>query len=127
MSGEDSDNPPKGKGRAQLYRQLDKEKLGIALHIPQPNARLSQAARRKGVCIGSVGKVTPERSFDYMFNIFYDASDPINPPDLQAGAFTPIEPALSSHDIREFREFSSGSYVATAGIHREKLRAASPR
>ena len=111
----------------QLYRQLDKEKLGVALHIPQPNSRLSQDARRKGVCIGSVGKVTPERSFDYMFNICFDASDPINPPDLQPQEFTPIEPALSSHDIREFREFSSGSYLATSGIHREKLQAVSPR
>ncbi|KJA18479.1 hypothetical protein HYPSUDRAFT_144955, partial [Hypholoma sublateritium FD-334 SS-4] len=94
----------KNKSRVQLYRLLDKENLGVALHIPQPNIRLSQAARRKGVCIGSVGKVTPERSFDCMFNICYPASDPLNSSDLRASNFTPIQLACDHTDIREFRE-----------------------
>lgn len=101
-----------------IYRGLDKKKLGVALHIPQPNARLSKAARRRGVCIGSVGRVTPERSFDYMFNICYDASHPVNPLDLQLNKFRPVQPAFSSHDIREFKEFSAGSFLATPGIYR---------
>ncbi len=117
----------KEKSGVQLYRALDKKKLGVALHIPQPNAQLSQAARRQGVSIGSVGKVTPERSFDCMLNICHHPLDPVNPPDLQAHDFIPVQPPFDSHDIRVFREFSSESYLATPGIYRTELNGTTSR
>lgn len=111
----------KEKSSVQLYRALDKKRLGVALHIPQPNAQLSRAARIHGVGIGSVGKVTPERSFDCMLNICHNPLDPVNPPDLQAHNLTSIQPPFDGHDIRIFKEFSSGSYLATPGIYETEL------
>lgn len=56
-----------------------------------------------------------------MFNICYPASDPVNPSDIRFSNFAPLELAFDHTDVREFQEFSSGSYLATSGIQRELL------
>ena len=88
---------------------------GIPLWIPQPNIRLPIPYRTEGVCIGDVGIVTASGGFDFLFNICRARDDPINPQTLPDD-FVPVDPPLDPTDVREFREFSSGSYLASSSI-----------
>ena len=86
---------------------------GLPLWIPQPNIRLPIPYRAKGVCIGDVGIFTRFGGFDFLFNICRTRDDPINPEELPDN-FAPIY--LNPIDIREFREFNSGSWLAGPSI-----------
>jgi hypothetical protein len=100
----------------EMYEQHLKLKgRGFPLWIPQPNIRLPIPYRAKGVCIGDVGIVTAFGGFDFLFNICRTRDDPINPEELPDN-FAPIYPPLNPTDVREFREFSSGSYLASSSI-----------
>ena len=96
-------------------RHLKLKGRGFPLWIPQPNIRLPIPYRAKGVCIGDVGIVTAFGGFDFLFNICRTRDDPINPEELPDN-FAPIYPPLNPTDVREFREFSSGSYLASSSI-----------
>ena len=96
-------------------RHLKLKGRGFPLWIPQPNLRLPIPYRAKGVCIGDVGIVTGFGGFDFLFNICRTRDDPINPEELPDN-FAPIYPPLNPTDVREFREFSSGSYLASSSI-----------
>jgi hypothetical protein len=96
-------------------RHLMLKDRGFPLWIPQPNIRLPIPYRAKGVCIGDVGIITPFGGFDFLFNICRTRDDPINPEELPDN-FSPIYPPLNPTDVREFREFSSGSYLASSSI-----------
>ena len=96
-------------------RHLKLKGRGFPLWIPQPNIRLPIPYRAKGVCIGDVGIVTAFGGFDFLFNICRTRDDPINPEELPDN-FAPIHPPLNPTDVREFREFSSGSYLASSSI-----------
>jgi hypothetical protein len=99
-----------------MYEQhLSLKNRGFPLWIPQPNIRLPIPYRAKGVCIGDVGIVTTFGGFDFLFNICRTRDDPINPEELPDN-FAPIYPPLNPTDVREFREFSSGSYLASSSI-----------
>ncbi|KDR79879.1 hypothetical protein GALMADRAFT_1167012 [Galerina marginata CBS 339.88] len=101
-----------------LYEQHLLEKgRGHPLWTPQPNTRLPIPYRSKGVCIGDVGILTPEGAFDFLFNICLSARDPMHPEDLPEG-FAPVDPPLSRTDIREFRAFTEGSYLASSAVTR---------
>ena len=100
----------------EMYeRHLKLKGRGFPLWIPQPNLRLPIPYRAKGVCIGDVGIVTGFGGFDFLFNICRTRDDPINPEELPDN-FAPIYPPLNPTDVREFREFSSGSYLASSSI-----------
>ena len=71
--------------------------------------------RAKGVCIGDVGIVTAFGDFDFLFNICRTRDDPINSEELPDN-FAPIYPPLNPTDVRKFREFSSGSYLASSSV-----------
>ena len=96
-------------------RHLKLKGRGFPLWIPQPNIRLPIPYRAKGVCIGDVGIVTAFGGFDFLFNICRTRDDPINPEELPDNFF-PLYPPLNPTDVREFREFSSGSYLASSSI-----------
>ena len=96
-------------------RHLTLKGRGFPLWIPQPNIQLPIPYRAKGVCIGDVGIVTALGGFDFLFNICRTRDDPINPEELPDN-FAPIYPPLNPIDIRKFREFSSGSYLASSSI-----------
>ena len=100
----------------EMYEQhLLLKNRGFPLWIPQPNVRLPIPYRAKGVCIGDVGIVTSLGGFDFLFNICRERGDPINPEELP-DKFVPIDPALNPTDVREFREFGIGSYLASSSI-----------
>ena len=98
-------------------RHLSLKKRGFPLWIPEPNRRLPMAYRRRGIYIGDVGIITPSGGFSFLFNICCPPGDPINPSTLPDD-FSPIRPPLEPIDIREFSEFKSGSYLASATIER---------
>ncbi|KAF9051941.1 hypothetical protein BJ165DRAFT_1340297 [Panaeolus papilionaceus] len=86
---------------------------GFPLWVPQPNMRLPVSQRAKGVSIGDVGIITEYGAFDFLFNICISPDDPINPRDLPEG-FTTLK--LKAWDIREFRDFPNGSYLASPSV-----------
>ena len=101
-------------------RHLTLKGRGFPLWIPQPNIRLPIPYRAKGVCIGDVGIVTAFGDFNFLFNICRSRDDPINPGELPDN-FAPIYPPLNSTDVRTFREFNSGSYLASSSIVQSQI------
>ncbi|KAF8996266.1 hypothetical protein BDQ17DRAFT_1364706 [Cyathus striatus] len=59
-------------------------KHGYPLWFPEPDSSCSLEYRRKGVSIGDVGVITSDGGFDFLFNIWLKAQDPINPNNLPA-------------------------------------------
>ena len=96
-------------------RHLTLKDRGFPLWIPQLNVLLPIPYRAKGICVGDVGIVTAFGGFDFLFNICRTRDDPINPEELP-DKFAPIYPPLNPTDVREFREFSPGSYLASSSI-----------
>ncbi|KAK6984226.1 hypothetical protein R3P38DRAFT_2576213 [Favolaschia claudopus] len=85
---------------------------GFPLYIPAPPANLSAAYRRDGVAIGDVGRVTPEGSFDFFFNIYLPHGHTINvntPPD-----FEPLR-KYESVDVTQ-HDYDPGNYVASPAV-----------
>ncbi|KAF8997771.1 hypothetical protein BDQ17DRAFT_845509 [Cyathus striatus] len=56
--------------------------LGYPLWSPQPDLGVCEKHRRRGVSPGDIGIITPEGSFDFLFNILHTAQHPLNPNDL---------------------------------------------
>ncbi|KAJ7303815.1 hypothetical protein DFH08DRAFT_53394, partial [Mycena albidolilacea] len=86
---------------------------GFPLYRPEPQKNLPAQYQREGVAIGDVGTVSVEGDFDFFFNIYLPANNPINidaPKD-----FVPL-PAYPSRDIRDY-DFDPGNHVSTA-IHK---------
>jgi hypothetical protein len=82
------------------------------LYVPGPQINLPENYRRKGVAIGDVGTITPDGDFDFFFNIYLPADDPINeniPED-----FVPLS-HYKSVDVHH-RHFEPGDYVASRSI-----------
>ena len=106
---------PVPRSNETYERHLSLKRRGFPLWIPQPNMLLPTPYRAKGVCIGDVGIVTAFGDFDFLFNICRTRDDPINSEELPDN-FAPIYPPLNPTDVRKFREFSSGSYLASSSI-----------
>ncbi|KAK7033461.1 hypothetical protein R3P38DRAFT_795399 [Favolaschia claudopus] len=89
---------------------------GFPLYIPAPPANLSAAYRRKGVAIGDVGRVTPEGSFDFFFNIYLPRGHTINvntPPDF--------EPLLKYESVDVTRHnYEPGNYVSSPSAQKQR-------
>ncbi|KAF7329699.1 Pleiotropic drug resistance ABC transporter protein [Mycena kentingensis (nom. inval.)] len=64
---------------SELYsKNLLVFKRGFPLLIARPRSNLPREYRQNGVSIGDVGRISPEGDFDFFFNVFRDATDPIN-------------------------------------------------
>jgi hypothetical protein len=87
---------------------------GFPLYRPEPRTNLPEEYKRTGVAIGDVGRVTAEGSFDFFFNIYLPADDPINidaPKD-----FVPLSACPSRRDIDDY-DLHPGNHIST-GIHK---------
>ncbi|KAJ7108622.1 hypothetical protein C8R44DRAFT_636422, partial [Mycena epipterygia] len=87
---------------------------GFPLYVPGPRPNLPTAYRKMGVAIGDVGRVTPQGVFDFFFNIFLAADDPVNanhiPEDFcQLPDYDPI-------DVTSL-EYDPGNYVSTPSVY----------
>ncbi|KAF5318187.1 hypothetical protein D9619_012095 [Psilocybe cf. subviscida] len=94
---------------------LGDEGHGLPLWVPSPNLNLHPTYRRNGVSIGDVGIFTPFGAFDFLFNIFKSADDPVNvaaAPDFQP--LTSGRPELSG--IQKYPYFNEGVHVASQSI-----------
>ncbi|KAJ6571771.1 hypothetical protein B0H19DRAFT_1347343 [Mycena capillaripes] len=86
---------------------------GFPLFVPAPPANLPVQYRRNGVAIGDVGRVTPQGIFDFFFNIYLPADNPINaniPED-----FVPLSPYVPADIIPH--DFNPRDYVSSPSIH----------
>ena len=104
-------------GRAESYcRSLLLEKHGFPLCYPTVALEEGSAYLEKGISIGDVGFIWPGGSFQFFFNIFLPADDPIH-----AGCtpteFKPIEPPLDASEINLIPDyFKPGTIIASEGI-----------
>ncbi|KAF5312321.1 hypothetical protein D9619_002402 [Psilocybe cf. subviscida] len=94
------------------------ESRGYPLWIPSPNRSLPTLNRTLGVSVGDVGVLTLEGGFDFVFNIFYDATHPINAAVGVPDTFIPFTPVPAAADIQQFVEWNAGSFLADASIDR---------
>ena len=68
---------------SEVYlRLMLKHRHGYPLYRPEPNRGLPIEYRKKGVRIGDVGRITPDGSFDFLFNIDSSQANSVNPPIL---------------------------------------------
>ncbi|KAJ6512774.1 hypothetical protein C8R45DRAFT_327059, partial [Mycena sanguinolenta] len=65
-------------GSETYCSQLLCEGRGFPLFVPEPQPNLPTEWRTRGVAIGDVGGITQAGSFDFFFNIYLPATDPIN-------------------------------------------------
>ncbi|KAJ7864678.1 hypothetical protein B0H13DRAFT_2203657, partial [Mycena leptocephala] len=96
-------------------RQLLCRGRGFPLFVPGPQDTLPQEYRREGVAIGDVGSVTTDGIFDFFFNIYLDADDPINLSSVPDG-FVPL-PRYIQRDIVQ-QDFEPGNSVSTPRVRR---------
>ncbi|KAF7307777.1 hypothetical protein MKEN_01137800 [Mycena kentingensis (nom. inval.)] len=104
---------------AQLLRQG----RGFPLYEPSPQQNLPAGYRDNGVSIGDVGRVTPDGIFDFLFNIYRAANDPIHVRGVPEN-FQPLERAADEAVVYgggdPFELFvldnPPGDYVSTASV-----------
>ncbi|KAJ7227449.1 hypothetical protein GGX14DRAFT_629977 [Mycena pura] len=94
--------------------QLLGRQRGYPLYVPGPQRNLPREYRTNGVAIGDVGMVTPEGIWDFFFNIFLPADDPINGNNVPNG-FSPLEPYHPA-DVLHL-DFEAGTYVCSSSVH----------
>lgn len=84
---------------------------GFPLWIPSPNIFLPPEYRCSGISIGDVGVLTAEGAFDFIFNIFADASDPVHAYSGLTDSFHPLRPPLQNSEIQRFKENIAGTLL----------------
>jgi hypothetical protein len=114
----DEEQPPphlnEGAPRT-LVRSFKDHFLGLPLHNPGPDARLSIECRRLGISIGDVGMITGEGGFDYLFNICRQNSDPLNPEGSPAGVQPLSESTLG---ISRTTSFFPNDYITSQSVEK---------
>ncbi|KAF7366587.1 Pleiotropic drug resistance ABC transporter protein [Mycena sanguinolenta] len=91
----------------QIYcNQLLRRGRGFPLYSPEP-----PEIRPDGIQIGDIGTVTPQGSFDFLFNIYLPALDPIN-----TNAPESFEPFKPGHDLRREKSYPLGNHVSTFSV-----------
>jgi hypothetical protein len=104
---------------SEIYcAQLLRQKRGFPLYVPEPRQTLPEDYCRSGVAIGDVGRITPEGSFDFFFNIYLPADHPINNNDVPEN-FCPL-PLYESRDVQD-HSWGSGKHVSTSSTLRLDL------
>lgn len=100
-------------------RLLLPKRQGYPLWVPEPNTRLPDEYKERGVGIGDVGIITPDGAFDFLFSICHPANHPINcngvPDD-----FEPLK--LNYLDIHEISMiWGPRSDIASVSIKKDML------
>ncbi|KAF7374465.1 WD40 containing domain protein [Mycena sanguinolenta] len=90
--------------------ELLRQGRGFPLFVPEPQLNLPAEWQKKGVAIGDVGQVTPDGSFDFLFNIYLGANDPINAYGVPEG-FKPL-PREDAFEIKAV-DFEGGNFVGS--------------
>ncbi|KAK0215856.1 hypothetical protein EDD85DRAFT_443906 [Armillaria nabsnona] len=106
------------KSSREIYtRLLLQKEHGYPLWIPEPDGRLPEAYRGKGVGVGDVGILRNDGGFDYLFNACMSADDPINKGRVPEG----FEPIICA-DIREVETMHKrGSDIRSASVSRIEM------
>ncbi|KAF7312577.1 Pleiotropic drug resistance ABC transporter protein [Mycena indigotica] len=116
-------NPPRRRRREvsrtacseyeTFFSSLIPRKRGRPLLCPTPQTNLPREYQRRGICIGDVGSITLEGSFDFAFNVYLPASHPINN-NLVPEGFCPLAP-YQSVDVSQ-NDFLPGSHVTSSEV-----------
>ncbi|KAJ7725745.1 hypothetical protein B0H14DRAFT_2410526 [Mycena olivaceomarginata] len=73
------DSEPRVYSESGIYSNLLlNQGRGFPLYRPEPRTNLPKEYKQTGVAIGDVGRVTADGGFDFFFNIYLPADDPIN-------------------------------------------------
>ncbi|KAF7374467.1 FCP1-like proteiny domain-containing protein [Mycena sanguinolenta] len=91
--------------------QLLREGRGFPLFVPEPCSNLPAEWQEAGVAIGDVGRIDRTGRFDFFFNIYLLATDPINANGVPEG-FVPLS-RYSPADVIP-NEFGPGDYVCSS-------------
>lgn len=111
---------PQTSPEIYVHHLMTKDR-GYPLWIPSPNMRLPASYRASGVRIGDVGIITQEGSFSFLFNIFHEATHPINASMRLPRDFLPFTHywEISPSDVDEFKVYCSGSYLSGGSLERK--------
>ncbi|KAF7374471.1 hypothetical protein MSAN_00331400 [Mycena sanguinolenta] len=105
------DTEPAVHHESETYcSELLRQGRGFPLFVPQPQSNRPVKWREKGIAIGDVGRITERGSFDFFFNIYLPADNPINanvPED-----FDPLVPDYDPIDLT-LDDYSPGNYVCS--------------
>jgi hypothetical protein len=97
------------------------KKLGYPLWYPELSTNLPRAYLQKGISIGDVGMITPDGSFDFLFNICEEADDPVNGNNVPPGF------AQVSMEQREKDTFPNmcgpGTVICSASVQKSNITA----
>ncbi|KAF7374462.1 Kinase-like protein [Mycena sanguinolenta] len=93
--------------------ELLRQGRGFPLFVPQPQLNPPAEWRTRGIAIGDVGQVTPAGSFDFFFNIYLGADDPINANGVPEG-FEPL-PRENTFEVEPFI-IEGGNFVGSRTV-----------
>lgn len=81
--------------------------------IPGPNMLLPMEYRRTGTRIGDIGIIYPSEGFNFLFNIFLEAGDPVNEGRIPDG-FEPLDFEQVKRDLEKRSIYGPGHHFASA-------------
>ncbi|KAF7312461.1 WD40 containing domain protein [Mycena indigotica] len=105
------------------YHHLLRKHRGIPLYSPAPRDTLPETYREAGVFIGDVGRITSDGSFDFFFNVYRAADDPVNVNGVPAG-FTLL--AMYPHYHISHKTRRPGDFVGSLSIQLESTQPFDP-
>jgi hypothetical protein len=106
---------------SEIYaRRLLPKGRGYPLFVPEPMALLPPEYRERGASIGDVGRVTPNGSFSFLFNICLPADHPINlgrtPDDFE---YVQLNNSLDV--MFEPHMYSTGTHIASTLVQKQAI------
>ncbi|KAF7374457.1 Pleiotropic drug resistance ABC transporter protein [Mycena sanguinolenta] len=90
--------------------ELQRQGRGFPLFFPEPQLNPPEWRKKGGVAIGDVGQVTPDGSFDFLFNIYLGENDPINAYGVPEG----FKPLVREEEFEvKAVDFEGGNFVGS--------------
>ncbi len=99
------------------YHQLLTKKRGSPLWDPGPGMNLPVEYRQKGISIGDVGIILSSGQFDFLFNIFEPADDPVNVGSVPQ-TFSPLPRERFERDIQKTCIYGPNSYLSSSSVRK---------
>ncbi|KAK0493315.1 hypothetical protein EDD18DRAFT_1464838 [Armillaria luteobubalina] len=88
---------PEQQAHALYTKLLLSRGHGYPLWIPEPDYSLSSAYVERGICVGDVGIIRSDGGFDFIFNAFLEADNPVNACQVPPN-FSPLRTESDSND-----------------------------